>query len=398
MPYLDEIQVLGVKTETTQNTQTALGVNDYLQAPTTYYEPDVEEIKRDFARQSMDSVPSIRGRAFADVSYKIPMKGSGVAGTAWAPLDATLQACGIIPNSSPITNGINSVTVTNGGSGYNLPPTISFGGGGSGAVGMAVVNAGVVTAILIMNTGSGYTSPTVTITPVSGGTLATATATAGAVIQYSMTSVPASVNFQTIGRSCTVDLFRGATTNADRRVIKGAVGKSLKLEITAGGLAYLDVGMRGQIGTMANANTPSTTYNTTIEPICQSSALNSMGYSPIVQKISIDLGLKIAPRDDVNSPYGIGGFMVVGRDPKFSFDPELDLLTNQDFIAKMIAGTQGACGFRIGSVAGNTIWITMPNIQYSKVKFANRGGIMCYNIDGVMNQGTGDDSMNIIMV
>lgn len=57
--------------------------------------------------------------------------------------------------------------------------SVSFsGGGGSGAIAYAVVSSGVVTAIPVVNQGSGYTSaPTVTITSTTGGTGATATAT-----------------------------------------------------------------------------------------------------------------------------------------------------------------------------------------------------------------------------
>jgi len=59
---------------------------------------------------------------------------------------------------------VNQITVSNGGTGYTTAPTISFtnGGGGTGASATASVSGGVVTAIYITNGGSGYTSaPTV---------------------------------------------------------------------------------------------------------------------------------------------------------------------------------------------------------------------------------------------
>ena len=65
--------------------------------------------------------------------------------------------------------GIESITVTNGGSGYNPfnLPTIAFsGGGGSSAAAQAVVVDGEITSITITNAGSGYSeAPTVTIAP-----------------------------------------------------------------------------------------------------------------------------------------------------------------------------------------------------------------------------------------
>ena len=77
---------------------------------------------------------------------------------------------------------VSSITLTNGGTGYNNVPTISIeGGGGTGATAAATVFSGQITTIKIVNPGSGFTStPTITITPNALDTSATgATATIG---------------------------------------------------------------------------------------------------------------------------------------------------------------------------------------------------------------------------
>lgn len=52
------------------------------------------------------------------------------------------------------------ITVTDGGSGYGWPPSVTItGGGGSGAGAYATISSGVVTAITVTNAGSGYTNP-----------------------------------------------------------------------------------------------------------------------------------------------------------------------------------------------------------------------------------------------
>lgn len=60
---------------------------------------------------------------------------------------------------------VRSITITNGGAGYNYPPTITIsGGGGSGATASAALAGNTIGAITIATGGSGYTStPTVTI-------------------------------------------------------------------------------------------------------------------------------------------------------------------------------------------------------------------------------------------
>lgn len=76
-----------------------------------------------------------------------------------------------------------SVTVNTAGSGYLLPPLVTFSpppAGGLLATGYATLTNNTVTSITVKNQGAGYASaPTVTLTPVNGdlGTGATATAT-----------------------------------------------------------------------------------------------------------------------------------------------------------------------------------------------------------------------------
>jgi hypothetical protein len=82
---------------------------------------------------------------------------------------------------------IQSLTLTNGGSGYTAAPTVALtGGGGSGATATATVANGSVTGFTITNAGSGYTSlPTVTISG-GGGT--------GAAARVVFRSIPSAVS------------------------------------------------------------------------------------------------------------------------------------------------------------------------------------------------------------
>ena len=85
---------------------------------------------------------------------------------------------GVGPWSAGAAAGaVVAVDVTNGGSGYNGAPTVTFSGGsGSGATGTAVIS-GAVSSITLTNPGTGYVfAPQVTFTG-GGGTGAAATAT-----------------------------------------------------------------------------------------------------------------------------------------------------------------------------------------------------------------------------
>jgi hypothetical protein len=89
-------------------------------------------------------------------------------------------------DGAQVTSGkpVASTTITAGGSGYGVPPTVTFSAPTSGttATGTATVASGAVTSITITNAGSGYTSaPTIAF---SGGGGASATATLGTAVVY----------------------------------------------------------------------------------------------------------------------------------------------------------------------------------------------------------------------
>jgi hypothetical protein len=86
---------------------------------------------------------------------------AGVAATATTILTpAAPVAIGAIGTGARfiLTYKVNSVLITNGGSGYSLVSVRITGGGGAGAFGTAFVTGGVVTGITITDQGSGFTS------------------------------------------------------------------------------------------------------------------------------------------------------------------------------------------------------------------------------------------------
>jgi autotransporter-associated beta strand protein len=86
------------------------------------------------------------------------------------------------PLLTPTGNGVSSIAVATGGSGYLNQPVVTItGGGGFGAAAVANVSGGAVTSITVVNPGTGYTSaPNVTLfgggysTPATVGTVTTA--------------------------------------------------------------------------------------------------------------------------------------------------------------------------------------------------------------------------------
>lgn len=79
-----------------------------------------------------------------------------------------------------IEEGVVSIALSNGGTGYTSAPTVAIAevDGGTGATATAIVTNGVVTGVTVTNPGTGYTAPTVTFTG-GGGTGAAGTVNVG---------------------------------------------------------------------------------------------------------------------------------------------------------------------------------------------------------------------------
>lgn len=94
------------------------------------------------------------------------------------------------------SEGVESITITNGGNGYDPlnPPAVLFtGGSGSGAAGTAVVGFGAITSIAISGAGTGYVNGTHTNVSLTGGSgtgaKATVVVSGGVVISITVTTV-----------------------------------------------------------------------------------------------------------------------------------------------------------------------------------------------------------------
>ena len=170
--------------------------------------------------------------------------------TGWAP--RVLITAG--DTGTYIEDGIVSVSVSAGGSGYTSAPTVAFsGGGGSGAAATATILKDRVGSITVAAAGSGYeTAPTVTLSaPPAGGVQATATATLTDDEITSFTVTNAGSGYVT---APTVTLSGGGGTGGSGTAV--LAGPVTAVTITAGGEGYTSaptVGFSGGNGTGATA-------------------------------------------------------------------------------------------------------------------------------------------------
>jgi len=123
--------------------------------------------------------PNLTGPQTYNLYYGAPLKrgqfASGVSSSPALSFADKNNAANIItgvyieevPSS---TGGVDSISISNPGFGYTLPPTIQILGDGTGATAEAVVVNGAITKINVLTAGSGYTNAIAVITPATGTT------------------------------------------------------------------------------------------------------------------------------------------------------------------------------------------------------------------------------------
>ncbi len=130
------------------------------------------------------------------------------------------------PLLTPTGSGVSSVTVGTAGSGYVVPPQVTFTGGtGSGATGYATISptTGAVTGIVVTNPGNYSTAPTgITLT----GNVASGGTAASSFTVNSTINVSGGVTFQGSG---TTTLSNANTYTGDTKVTAGTLALSNNL-------------------------------------------------------------------------------------------------------------------------------------------------------------------------
>jgi hypothetical protein len=137
------------------------------------------------------------------------------AGTVFTGNTAAMEGGGV--DDDAIAQGpVASVTVTDGGIGYTSVPTVTFSGGGATtqAIGTAVVNGGVVTAVILTSPGAGYiAAPTITF---GGGGAATQ---ASAVANLTQQSATLNITGALFTGNVSTNAIGGGVANAGNGVV-----------------------------------------------------------------------------------------------------------------------------------------------------------------------------------
>lgn len=200
--------------------------------------------------------------------------------------------------------------------------------------------------------------------------------------------------------ACSLDYYLDGL----KHIVQGFVG-SFKFVGEAGQTPMVEFTGKGLYTAVTDTSLPNITFShNTVIPKMKSAALKidnaTVAYC---QKVEIDINNKIELVADVSSTNGLAGFRIVDRDPKASINPEMGTVSDYNWWAKYVAGTEintSSVGLQciFGNGARNTATITCPAVQILDTKYGSRNGVVTLDVDLQLNEtATGNDAFSIVI-
>ena len=292
--------ILLAETEATYGTDPSPATTDSFLAIDAQIKEVFNAVERPVQQSTLSIQPSLLGERFAELTFKLELKGSGVAGTA-PRLGRLLESCGLFETIVPATS-----------------------------------------------------------------------------VAYSPTSTTNDV------KSTTFYLYKDGRLHE----INGARG-TFKIVCEAGHPAMFEFSFTGLYVAPVIASLISPSYETGDPPVCKNQTFSYNAKTTlIVQTLTLDAANTVIPRPSLSSTDAIAGFMITGRKPMATINPEGQFETSYNFRSDMLA-TQRAISLTIGTICT----LDIAKFNPTNVEYSDRDGITIETLTGecAKNAAAGND-------
>ncbi|MEN6485541.1 MAG: phage tail tube protein [Syntrophobacteraceae bacterium] len=171
---------------------------------------------------------------------------------------------------------------------------------------------------------------------------------------------------------------------------------TFRINLEAGRFPVVEWKFYGLYASPADASPAAQTFSGVNPAPILAAALSIGGYSPIAERIELDIDNRITARKSLNSASGIAGFEITGRTPRGSFDPEAVAESTCPFWSRWEnAAAQPLAIGPIGAAPGNILSIAAPKVQYREIDYGDRDGLLTYRVPFALAMNSGDDELTI---
>lgn len=304
MIMISKRAVLLAKVETTYGTDSSpTAIQNSLHAIDVQIKETTTPVERPVQQASFSNLASLLGVRFAEVTFKLELKGSGTAGTA-PRLGHLLRACGV------------------------------------------------------------------------GETILSSTSVTYAPLSTSISSV-------------TLYLYKDGRLH----IITGCYG-TFSLTCEAGKQAMFEFTFSGIYAAPSTASIPTTVgmYESSTPPVCKNQTFQYNSKTTLVtQTVTLDIANEVSQRPSLAASDAIAGFVITGRKPMVTINPEAQFETSYAFRTDVLA-TQRQVSLTIGSICT----LTVPKFNITDIAYSSRDGVEIETLTGQAAQNTGDDEFTLV--
>lgn len=417
-PLLTRRAVVLAKIESSYNVDPVpVPATDAILVENPDYKIDMTMLERNMARFDLDTVPGTTGRKLASMTFTHEWRSNGRSNSglsADAPnLGLLLRGCGYA--QAAIAAGTGQVGAVNAAETNVSAPTWAAAGSWA-ALSMPVVYTVVVTtggasgvakvsitpdakaiaaAVDVAQTDVVVTSGApidlksggsgAQITPTFGGNLSLGDTWYVIVYPVGIQYLPVSSGFE----SLTLYMYFDGVLHK----LTGGRG-TFRVSGEAGGYAKAEFTFTGQYVAPIDSALPTTArYERQTPAMVELSDLFLGDFGAVCSKFDFDLGITVAPRQDVNSADGYNGVRITAREVKGNIDPEATLVADFAWWTKLAQGTVMLWRVKVGQTAGNRVFMLAPAVQVSNLGYQDRDQIRTMDVPLKLSRWFGNDSL-----
>jgi len=137
-------------------------------------------------------------------------------------------------------------------------------------------------------------------------------------------------------------------------------------------------------------------FNSTVPPALKAASFTLGSYAGIIDGITVNLGNDIAKRPSVNAATGFLAQFVKERKMTAQIAPEAVALSTFDPITLLTAGTEQTLSITFGSSAGNRMTLSSPKVVLDSAKYAEREGLLTWDIPLLLCPSAGEDDVSLL--
>lgn len=183
--------------------------------------------------------------------------------------------------------------------------------------------------------------------------------------------------------------------NGKREALAGAMCNAV-IEGETGKRVFIEFDIRGIWQAPVDAAAPSPITHETTKPLQLKSATFTIGGdAKRIGRFRLDFGNDVQLRMNQAKATAIEHAYLANRSPTVQFDPEDELVADEDYYGAWIAGTTAALALNLGGTTGNQVNIAAPRVQYIDPNGADRNRIQTLDMNGQLNADAGDDEFTI---